>query len=53
LVPKAELKRIATTRLGDARVLLKNNRIDGAAYLCGYAIELALKFRVCQVVRAG
>ena len=35
--------------LGDARVLLKNNRFDGAAYLCGYAIELALKLRVCQV----
>jgi HEPN domain-containing protein len=48
LVPKAELKRIATTRLGDAKILLKNSRYDGAGYLCGYAVELALKARVCQ-----
>jgi HEPN domain-containing protein len=48
LVPTVELKRIATTRLGDAQVLLRNNRFDGAGYLCGCAIELALKARVCQ-----
>jgi HEPN domain-containing protein len=48
LVPKDELKRIATTRLGDARVLLRNNRYDGAGYLCGYAVEVTLKFRVCE-----
>jgi len=48
LVPAAELKRIATTRLGDARILLRNSRFDGAGYLCGYAIEVALKLQVCQ-----
>jgi hypothetical protein len=47
LVPTAELRRIATTRLGDARILLKNNRFDGAGYLCGYAVEVALKLQVC------
>jgi HEPN domain-containing protein len=48
LILNAELRRIATTRLGDAKVLQKNSRHDGAAYLCGYAIEVALKLCVCQ-----
>jgi HEPN domain-containing protein len=48
LVSTAELRRISTTRLGDAKILLKNGRFDGAGYLCGYAMELALKLKVCQ-----
>jgi HEPN domain-containing protein len=48
VIPNAELVRIAKTRLGDAKVLLNNGRHDGAGYLCGYAVEVALKYRVCQ-----
>ncbi|OIN60388.1 HEPN domain-containing protein [Arsenicibacter rosenii] len=44
---KSELKRIATARLQDARLLLDNHRYDSAAYLCGYALELKLKYRIC------
>src|SRR5437763_7271055 len=42
-----DLHGIAAARLEDARVLLENERFDGAAYLCGYAVELALKARIC------
>jgi len=49
LIPKAALKRIAKTRLGDATVLLNNHRLDGASYLCGYAVEVALKLRICEL----
>ena len=31
-------------------MLLANDRIDGAAYLCGYAIELSLKARICTTL---
>ncbi len=38
---------MAEARLHDAEVLLANGCHDGAAYLCGYAVELALKRRIC------
>jgi len=27
--------------------MFENGGVDGAAYLCGYAVELALKARIC------
>ena len=44
----AELRAIARARLDDARALLKSGRFDGAVYLCGYAVELTLKARICS-----
>jgi hypothetical protein len=43
----ADLRAISEARLQDAIVLFDNGRFDGAAYLCGYAVELALKARIC------
>lgn len=37
------LQRIAKARLKDAKALLGRKRWSGAYYLCGYAIECALK----------
>lgn len=31
-------------------MLFTNDRTDGAAYLCGYAVELALKARICKTL---
>ena len=50
MIAATELQRIAQARLDDAKALLFAGRYDGATYLCGYAIELALKFRVCQIL---
>ena len=50
MIAVAELQRIAQARLDDAKALLSAGRFDGATYLCGYAIELALKFRICQIL---
>jgi hypothetical protein len=33
-----ELLGIAAARLEDANVLFEKDRLDGAAYLCGYAV---------------
>jgi HEPN domain-containing protein len=46
----ADLRAIAEARLDDANVLLANNRFDGAGYLCGYAVELALKAQICTTL---
>lgn len=47
MITIADLRAIAEARLEDAKVLLASERIDGAAYLCGYAVELVLKARIC------
>ena len=47
----AELRKIARGRLKDAEVLQKARRYDGAVYLCGYAVEIALKARICQTLK--
>lgn len=31
-------------------MLIEANRIDGAGYVCGYAVELALKARICETL---
>jgi HEPN domain-containing protein len=35
-------------RLKDAQVLLASGRFDGAVYVAGYAVETALKARICR-----
>src|SRR5687768_15206394 len=45
-----DLRAIAKARLNDATVLFTNQRPDGALYLCGYAVELALKARICMTL---
>lgn len=47
----ADLKRISRERLKDAKALLKQKRYDGGVYLCGYAVEIALKARICKTLK--
>ena len=50
MLASVTLRSVAAARLADAEVLLANSRFDGAGYICGYAVELALKARVCDVL---
>lgn len=43
-----DLRRIVKARLSDSEVLLKNHRYEGAIYLCGYAVEIGLKIKICK-----
>lgn len=45
-----ELITIARERLNDAETLLNANRFEGAVYLCGYSIEIALKHKICKTL---
>src|SRR6266849_9752806 len=49
-VPRSK-PRVRFGTLRDAQVLLRAKRFDGAFYLCGYAIELALKARICRTLK--
>lgn len=51
MIPVKELDRLAKARLTDAKVLFNANRYDGALYLCGYAIEIGLKLRICKTLK--
>ena len=50
MIDRNELRNIATERLKDAEALLAAGRYDGAIYLGGYVVELALKSRICTTL---
>ena len=41
---------LAQTRLVEAETLFSSHHYSGAAYLCGYVVELALKARICRLL---
>ena len=43
-----DLKGVAGAKLKDAQHLYNGRRYDSASYLCGYAVEAALKYRICR-----
>lgn len=51
MIEKKEIKKIARARLKDAEALVAARRYEGAIYLCGYAIELGLKARICRTLK--
>jgi HEPN domain-containing protein len=51
MLPINELEKLQKTRLDDAEALLEAGRFDGAIYLSGYSIEIALKARICKTLR--
>jgi hypothetical protein len=46
-----DLRRLARIRLKEARALLRARCFDGAYYLCGYAVECALKACIAKATR--
>ena len=51
MIKRIELREIAKARIKDAEVLLMAKRYDGAVYICGYAIELGPKARICRTLK--
>lgn len=47
---RQQLKELSKLRLREAEVLFEAGLYDGVSYLSGYAIELALKARICRVL---
>lgn len=50
MLTRQELQKIAKARLQDAEALFLNRRYDGSIYLCGYAIEIGLKNKICKTL---
>jgi hypothetical protein len=51
MLSRAELRKIARTRIAEARKLFDARRYDGAVYICGYGVECALKARTLTTLR--
>jgi hypothetical protein len=48
---RRDFKSLADLRIEDARLLLRSGRQQGAYYLCGYAVECALKACIAKTVK--
>ena len=51
MISKQNLKEIALSKFADAKLLFKSNRYDSSLYLIGYSIELALKSKICKILK--
>ena len=51
MISSKELDKISRARIKDAIILFKNKGYDGALYICGYSIEVALKAIICKNLR--
>lgn len=45
------LEDIAIKKLTDSKILFKANKFDTSIYLVGYSIELALKSKICKILK--
>lgn len=50
MATRKQLKDLSALRLREAETLFKQGLYDGARYLLGYVVELALKARICRVL---
>lgn len=46
-----ELRKLSKVRIKEAQLLFSHKGYDTSAYLCGYAVEFALKYRVCKCLK--
>lgn len=51
MITRADLAKTAREHLRGARILRRSRAYDSAVYLCGYAVEIALKARICRTLR--
>jgi len=52
IITRADFQELADVRVAEAKVLLDHGLWDGAYYLAGYAVELALKACIIKVILA-
>lgn len=51
MIAITDLSRTAREYLRAAKLLRTRRSYDAAVYLCGYAVEIALKARICRTLR--
>lgn len=51
MIAKQHLKKIAEKKLECSKVLFESEKYDNSLYLVGYSIEIALKFKICKILK--
>lgn len=51
MISKKTLRELVDQKLKDADILLANRRYAAATYIVGYALELALKLKICKIFK--
>jgi HEPN domain-containing protein len=51
VITRSELRQLAKARLKESKTLFNAKQYDTAVYLSGYAVELALKARICKTLK--
>jgi len=51
MITRADLRKTSREYLAAAAILRDNRKHDVSVYLCGYAVEIALKDRICRLLR--
>lgn len=49
MISKPVLRELINLRLRDAEALLEKRRYHSSIYMAGYAIEIALKYKICKM----
>ena len=51
MITRSDLQKTAREYLQSAELLRDNQKYDISIYICGYAIEIALKDRICRTLK--
>lgn len=51
MISKHDLKKIAFIKFDSAKLLFTYNKYDTSLYVIGYVIELALKYKICKILK--
>jgi len=51
VITRTDLQKTAREYLQSAEILQTSRKYDVAIYLCGYAVEIALKDRICRTLK--
>ncbi len=51
MISRETLIKIALKNLRDSKILFNANKFDSSLYLVGYSIELALKSKICKILK--
>ena len=51
MITRSDLRKTAREYLQSAELLQASRKYDVAIYLCGYAVEIALKDRICRTLK--
>lgn len=51
MIPTMTLRYLVKNRIKDAEILFRNKRYPASLYMAGYAVEIALKYKICRTLQ--